>query len=429
MKRIYKIGDWFRVPLLGAHDALGIITHACRSRLFGYFFPVDAARTPSFHELKALRADDAVACALFGGAGLEQARWTLVATSLPFDSTAWPFPQFASRGVFARTWRRVTYDPETMSIVRRETLLPSQADALPDARFASPEEVETLLQLRIAGEAPETPHVVCEVRSPLNVALFEPLLSRGGRVQFSEPLDDNDVQRLAAFVNEHPHVELRLHGFSTFDLRALRVFSALRSLVLDIGALKHADALASLLNLESLRIGSLDRPSTLDVLQALPKLNHLEVRGPNADMQGVARLRHLDSLAIVDTPATDFLGFASAQQLRSLLIAHVHGEIRSLADLPALERLALRDLQLTALPDLSRSTRLHAIELRNVTMLRDLRPLADAPALRELRIEGMPQLNVTDFEPLRDRGLQNVTVEIGSKTKSREVYRMLLARA
>lgn len=426
MKRRYKIGDWFRVPLPGALDAVGIITHACRSRLFGYFFPVEAARVPSPEELKGLCAGHAVACLLFGGAGLEQARWTLIATSLPFDSASWPFPQFASRGVFGRTWRRVTYDPETMSVAQRETLPSWQADELPDARFATPEELEGLLQLRIAGEAPETPLVVCEVRSPLDIAQFEPLLSRGGRVQFSEPLKERDLQSLAAFVNEHPHVELRLHGFASFDLTALRAFSALRSLVLDIGALRNAEALASLKNLESLRIGTLDEPSPLGALEALPQLHRLEIRGRKADVQNIARLRSLESLAIVDTPPLEFREFASAMHLRSLTVAHVQGEIQGLSHLRALERLALRDLQLTELPVLSDCPRLHSIELRNITLLRDLAPLRAAPALRELRIEGMPQLHVSDFEPLGgNHKLQNVTIEIGSKTKSREVYRLL----
>jgi hypothetical protein len=428
MKRQYKIGDWFCVPLSGEHDAIGIITHACRSRLFGYFFPVDAGRVPSFEELKRLRASDSVACALFGGAGLEQARWTPLATSLPFDPAAWPFPQFASRGVFGRTWWRIIYDPETMSILQRETSAAAQALELPDARFATPEELESLLQLRIACETPETPLVVCEVRSPIDLAQLQPLLSRGGRIQFSEPLDSHDVERLAAFVHVHPDVELRVHGFSRFDLRVLGKFAHLRSLVLDARTLEHLEALEALQQLESLRLGDLDEPAPLDVLQQLPALRRLEVHGMRTDVRAVARLKRLDALGLVDTPPLEWLHFECAEHLRSLLIAHVQCAIGPFPHLPMLERLSLRDLQLAALPDLSRCPRLHAVELRNITLLTDLSSLCSAPALRELRVEGLPQLNVSDFGPLRaSLNLQNVTIEIGSKTKAREAYRLLRA--
>jgi hypothetical protein len=427
VKRRYKAGDWFRVPLPGERDAIGIITHACRSRLFGYFFAVEPAHEPSFEELKRLHARDAVASALFGGAGLEQARWPLIATSLPFDPAAWPFPHFASRGVFGRTWHRVTYDPQTMSAVRREAVSRLQAVELPNARFATPEDLETFLQQRMTGEAPETPLVVCEIRSPVNVSQLDVLLSRGGRVQFSEMLDAGEMRRLAAFVNERPHIELRVHGLQRFDLHALRSFSQLRSLILDIGVLDGVEMLASLPRLESLRIGDLTRPASLEVLQRLPELHRLEVRGANADMCAVAQLQALDALTIIDTPPLEWTGFAGAEHLRSLVIAHVKGGVCGIAQLTMLERLALRDLQIAALPDLSLCLRLHAVELRNITMLSDLRPLAALPALRELRIEGMPQLHVRDFLPLRDRRLQNVAIEIGSKTKEREAYRLLRA--
>jgi hypothetical protein len=426
MKRRYKTGDWFRVPLAGEHDAIGIITHACRSRLFGYFFPVAAAHEPSFDELKRFRASDAVTRALFGGAGLEEARWTLVATSLPFDPAAWPFPQFASRGVFGRTWSRISYDPETMSIAQREVLTQAQATELPDARFATPEELESLLQMRISGEAPDVPLVVCEVRAPIDLTRVEQLLSRGGRLQFSEPLEPPEVQRIAAFIDAHLEVELRVHGFARFDVRDLREFTTLRSLVLDAGTLEHMEAIEALQQLESLRIGTLAAPVSLAALQTLPGLHRLEVRGAHADMQSVARLQHLDALSLYDTQPMDWRKFGSAPHLRSLLVAHARDRLNELPAMPMLERLALRDLQLTGLPDLSRYPRLHAIELRNVTMLRDLSPLLSALALRELRIEGMPQLEVADFRPLQQcAALKSVSVDLASKTKSREVHRLL----
>jgi len=85
---------------------------------------------------------------------------------------------------------------------------------------------------------------------------------------------------------------------------------------------------------------------------------------------------------------------------------------------------------LSALPDFTKNALLHSVELRNVTLLRDLAPLTYAPALSELRVEGLPQLQVADFQPLRAcTTLRSLTVDVGSKTKSREVYKMLRAKA
>jgi hypothetical protein len=429
VKRRYKIGDWFRVPLPGAHDAVGIITHACRSRLFGYFFSVAATHVPAFDEVKRWHASDAVACALFGGAGLEEARWSSIATSLAFDPTAWPFPRFVSRGAFGRTWSRITYDPLTMSVVQRERVPPSQVTDVPDARFMTPEELENFLQSRIAGETPDTPLVVCEVRSPIDFAGLDAFLLRGGRIQFSEPLDAADMQRLAKFVEAHPQCELRVHGLPTFDLRELRAFIHLRSLVLDVEPLQHSEELQKLRNLESLRVGVTYEAMNFNALAQLPELHRLELRGRSADINAVSGLKKLDTLVLVDTPPMDFTRSQSAPRLRSLSVAHVQWPLHGLAALPLLERLTLKDLQLFALPDLSRNTSLHAVELRNITALADLTPLAAISSLRELRIEGMPQLNVSNFRPLvACPALQTIRVDVGSKTKSREIYRLFAAR-
>lgn len=425
MKRRYKNGDWFRVPLGGEHDAVGVIARMCRSRLFGYFFPVEAGRHLGADDLKALRAQGAVACALFGGAGIEEARWRVIATSLPFDPTAWPVPPFASRGVFGRTWSAIAYDPETMSIASRAAITSEQAAHLPDARFATPEELESLLRLRIAGETPEVPLSVYEVRSPVDASSLQ-LLARGGRVQFSEMLAESDLDALAAFIAAHPGVELRVHSIVDFDLRTLVRFGQLRSLLLDVPSAIHAEALAHLRLLESFKRGRADRGFALDALVELPQLHRLELHGANADVRVAQALPRLDSLTLYATPAIRLERMQSAPRLRTLVLSHVPTDVAAVASLPALERVSLRGMDIPSLPDLSRNAHLDAIELRDVTALRDLTPLATAPSLRELRIEGMPHLQMSDFEPLtRSAHLRDVSIEIGSKSKTREIYRML----
>jgi hypothetical protein len=427
VKRRYKEGDWLRIPLDAQHDAFGVIARACRSRLFGYFFALPADSTPTHDQLKALRSTDAVACSLFGGAALEDSRWNVIATSVPFDREAWPFPQFASRGAFGRTWTRRTYDPQTMQIVQTETIDEQHAAELPDARFATEHELEALLRERISGITPREPMAIYEVQPGFDPAGLH-LLARGGRVQFSEMLAPNDLGVLAGFISQHPAVELRVHGFSTraFDLRSLSAFHTLHALTLDVKRLEHPNALTLLTGLRRLRIGPLEQAVRFESVAALPSLHALEVCGERADVSAAAACPALEELTLIDAPPVDFARFSSTLRLRELTIAHTVTSLEQLQKLPALARLELRDMTITNLPDLARSGALHALTLRNVTHLRDLAALTSAPALRELEIAGMPQLEVWDFEPLtKCRNLRRVTVDIGSRTKTREVYRML----
>lgn len=423
MKRRYKEGDWIRIPLDGSQDALGIIARGCRSRLFGYFFAVSAEHVPSHEELKTLSAADAAACALFGGAPLEDARWRIVATSVPFDRGAWPFPQFVSRGAFGRTWSVRTYDPESMQTARTE---PADASAhnLPEAHFAGADELEALLRERICGVAPAQPLAVYQTGGAIEREGLQ-LLARGGRIQFDEALTGAQLDVLAAFIAEHPEVELRVHS-STFDLVRLQRFGALRSLVIDVATACNSGALQALQDLRRLRIGAMAERLPLDALHALPKLRALELAGRKADLAGVAACAELESLTLVDAPPLHPAHLRSAPHLRELTIAHGRVHLEELTALPSLTKLELRDLRLTELPDFSKNAQLQTIVLRNIRTLRDLRPLTTAPALRELRMERMPQLEVWDFEPLAAGAkLHSVAVDAGSRRKNREIYRLL----
>lgn len=426
MKRRYKEGDWFRIPLDAAYDALGVIARACRSRLFGYFFALPAGAALSPEDLRSLRAIDAAACALFGGAPLEDARWPVVATSVRFDPDAWPFPQFVSRGAFARTWHVRTYDPDTMQAVAVDASTQARAAGLPDARFATAEELETLLRERICGAAPEQPLAIAEVRSPLDPGSLH-VLARGGRVQFSELLDEADLDMIANFISEHPLVELRVHGIESFDLCALQRFRSLRSLLLDVPSVRNAHALVSLTQLRTLRIAAMRETIPFP---ALPQLRKLELHGKRAGTDLLHSLHALQSLTLSDAGRVRISEFGFAENLRELTLAHMPAMLDDIDALPALARLELRELALRELPDLSHNAALQSIALRGVRQLRDLRPLALAPALHELRIENMPQLGVADFEPLAAAAhLHAVNVDVGSRQKEREIYRLLRAKA
>jgi hypothetical protein len=227
-------------------------------------------------------------------------------------------------------------------------------------------------------------------------------------------------------VRAHPGVELRVHGMDEFDAASLERFDALHSLVLNVQRVLNPAALARLHSLRILHLGRTRECMPLSALASLPALHALELRGAHADIAGMHDFPHLRSLTLVDTPAFDAASMRSRETLRALALAHGAYELNSICALPALERLELRDMRAAQLPDLSRAAHLRILHLRAVRELRDLTPIAAAPALRELRIEAMPQLHVSDFEPLRAcASLAKIAVDLQSKAKSREVYRLL----
>jgi hypothetical protein len=424
VKRRYKQGDWFRVPLGGEHDALGVIARACRSRLFGYFFAIPASHEPSHDELRALAPENAIAALLFGGGPIEEARWRIVAASLTFDPNAWPFPAFASRGAFGDAWIQVRYDPETLQILERRSIDAADAKALADARFANAEEAERVLQQAIAGEPAPHAQSILELRSPIDAGRLR-AVAHGGRVQFSTPLRARDIEQLARFIDAHPHVALRVHGFRHgFDAAHLTRFGGLRELVLDVHALQHPNALQSLHSLQTLRIGAVK--THLDFLGSLTRLRTLELHGTRAPLDPVADLAALHTLVLEGTASIDPAGLRCAPELQALVLAHGEYDVRGLHRLSNLRRLELRALDLSELPAFSELPKLEELELQHLTRIADLRPVADARMLRSLRIGKMPQLNVADFRPLqRCAGLRELFVDVGSRTKEREIYRLM----
>lgn len=411
------------MPLGGEIDALVLIARACRSRLFGYFFAVPAQSAPTHGELRALRAEDALVAMLFGGAPIEQARWPILATSLAFDPGAWPFPRFASRGAFGDAWTEVHYDPETLQIVERSAVDPQTVAHLPDARFARAHEAEALLRRLIAGEPAPRTQSVCEVRSPIGLERLQ-AVAHGGRIQFSTPLDAQDADALARFIEAHPAVQLRVHGFRRgFDAVQLQRFSALRSLQLDVHVLQHANALENLRALQTLRLGAMQLG--LHFLESLPQLRELELRGTRAPLTPLRRLHALQRLTLENTPTFD-LHLVAQANLQALSLAHGEYDLYGLRALPVLRELELRSLDVTALEALRPLKGLERLQLHQLTHIADLRPLAQLPRLRELHVTGMPQLNVHDFLPLQAcAGLRIFEVDVGSRTKAREIYRLM----
>lgn len=424
MKRRYKAGDWFAVPLDVNAQALGIITHACRSRLFGYFFAAHAGRRYSHDDLKALRPEDACARMLFGGAPIEELRWPLVAASLHLNEARWALPVFGERGAFGRSWSRRVFDPRTLEAIAREPASADDVRLLPPAHFAGAGEIEALLREVICGVPRPAASIVCELRLPIDRDSLA-VLDGGGRVQVSQPLAEGDVAALFSGLKDPSHVELRIHALygEPFDLRVLRNFPALRSLRLDTPNVAHLQALGDVRALQRLHVsGGLG--TRLRETGVLKRLRALTVRG-DVDWSALENCAALEELGVAGESPAD-LAALRALPLASLTLAHTAGNLRELAELRALQALELRGVQLPQLPDLSQLRVLHSLHLHGVRLLRDLRPLAAAPALKDVAIEAMPQLQIGDFAPLCTLArIAHLEIDVGNRTLNREIYRML----
>lgn len=401
MKRRYKPGDWFAIPLDASTHATGVITHAASSRLFGHFFAAGRETQPP------------CAAFLFSGIPLEDLRWPFIAAPVFYDAKRFPLPELGERGAFARSWYLRTLDPRTLQTVRRAEAEANAAMSAPPAQILHAADVEARLRELLLGVERPPPAVVCEVREPLDRDSLR-VLDEGGTVQISRASDAPAIAQLALMLSPSIPIALRLHGMvsAPLDLRALAAWPALRELHIETERILHPEVLAALPRLQRLYVNAGDSLSS--VLASLPQLRALGVH--SAQIRALPA--QLCELEIVAGPVPDLAETA----LRKLIIAHVDRTAFAIPE--TLQSLELRDLYLDALPDLSRAANLTTIVLRGVRGVTDLRPLMNAPSLREAVIEAMPQLHVDDFRKVAKSKLR-FEVALGNRTMTREVYRLL----
>lgn len=417
MKRRYKPGDWFRVPLFARADALGIITHASGSRLFGYFFAAGRGEI-SFDTLRALRAGSACARFLFGALPIESLRWPIVATSLAFDAEAWPLPPFAQRGAFGRRWTLRTFDPSTVRKCSERESDAAEAAMYPAAQFLSADDAEIHLAHAIDGRALPAARVICEVRAPVDVRSLEPL-AHGGCVQVSAALSASDADTLARTVGNAP-VELRVHDVygKPFDVSVLAGWPSLPALTLDTENVANVRALGALPNLRRLRLPAhaLARSGACENVREL----HVTGDGERVDLQAWNALQSL----VCDNVSPDLDSLAGLP-LRYLSLRCAHADVRGAAALTLLDRLELRDVPLESL-EVLRGARTRTLVLSGIRLVRDVEALAQLPNLELVRFERMPQLHPADFDALVHLTGLRVLSDSGNRTLDREIQRRFL---
>jgi len=301
----------------------------------------------------------------------------------------------------------------------------------------------------IAGDPPPTSDFR-HVRSPLTAEMLKPSLTGRGVVQFDRRLTDEDFAQLGEWFRAYPEMDLRAYGsydHSITDLEFLRFFPTLRRFAADAlwDSLTSLDGLRHLPpDLEELGIGATRAKLDLAVLARFPELTWLFVEGQTKHLEVISGLTALRDLTLRSITMPDLSLLLPLTGLRSLdlklggthdlrLLPRV-GElrylelwmIRGLTDvtaagrIPSLRALFLQALrQVESLPDFLGATELKRVRLETMKGLRDLGPLATAPALEGVELIDMRHLQPEDLAPLVGLPhLKAVTPGLGSRRKN-----------
>jgi hypothetical protein len=277
--------------------------------------------------------------------------------------------------------------------------------------------------------------------------MLEPLDPRCQVVQFSADLQEREYVQLARFTAEYPAVTLRAWG-GVSSLDFLRYFSTARRFQADIWDLDNWDRLEYLpAELDYLALGRTKRNLSLGILRRFSNLTKLFLEGHQKDISVLADMANIEDLTLRSITLSDLSLLLGMKRLWSLDIKL--GGTKNLGLLPQLESLkqlelwmvkgldnlapiaSLGNLQflslqalrrVEALPALDNLTKLRRVILETMKGVRDIRPLASAPALEELLVIDMGHMQPQDFRPLvGSRHLRYVSIGLGSRKKNEAV--------
>ncbi len=285
-----------------------------------------------------------------------------------------------------------------------------------------------------------------QITSPLTDDMLGPARSEHGVVQFDRLPSEDELRRLGEWFRDHPGFRLRAYGSydgSIRDLEFLRFFPTVRQFSIDAvwSSLTSLDGLRHLPeDLETLIIGQTRVRLDLAPLARFGALRRLYLEGQTKHLEVISGLPSLDDLTLRSITLPDLSLLLPLTGLRSLdlklggtrdlgLLPRI-GELRylelwmvrglddvsAIGGVESLRSLFLQALpRVTALPDLSRLTSLRRVHLETMKGLRDLRPLATAPALEEVLLLDMRHLQPDDLRPLVGLPrLRAVTAGLGS---------------
>jgi hypothetical protein len=290
------------------------------------------------------------------------------------------------------------------------------------------------------------------ITSPVTDEQLRPLEPYVTQVQFDQPLTSSDFDRLSAFMYDYPDVMLRVFGHhSTDDLEFLRFFPSHRAFTVDVWTIKDITGLRHLSeNATSIGIGWTKTKSlSLSVLSRFKNLQRLSLEGQTKDIAVISALVKLEDVTLRSVTLPDLEILGPLKQLWSLDVK-LGGtkDISVIKRLPALKYLELwmirgfTDLSHIAeaevlqyfwlealknvneIPSLRNLTALRRVMLSGTPGLRDLCPIADAPALEELFVDVRGR-EPADFACFKGHQSLRYVFLGPSKTKNDKVRRML----
>jgi internalin A len=264
-------------------------------------------------------------------------------------------------------------------------------------------------------------------------------------------MTEHDYRTIARFLSEYPSVTLRVYGDykrTIHDLEFLRHFPWLRRFQVDIWHLESVDGLAHLSpELTYLGIGATKKTFSMAILGRFPILHELFLEGHSKDIGRISQLPELEDLTLRSITLPDLailvplrrlwsldikLGgtknlelLPKVGQLKYLELWMIKGldDISSISGVHTLQYLFLQALRrVTELPDFRGLVNLRRVHVETLKGLTDICKLAGAPALEELEVYDMPQLNPENFRCLVGHpALRAGCFALGSQRKNDEL--------
>ena len=386
MKRPYREGDWFAIPLGDGRFAAGIVTHGTRKAIFGSFFGPARSAIPQLEDLAALRPADALWSGRFSDRAIVQQRW----------------PVIGAQPGFVRT----------------------ECDAAQPAPPAGPGLMERRLGALAAGTAFEPARLsVRDVRSPIEPHAFDRVPDRVC-LQWCKPLSDADLGAIESIVSAKADASVRLSGSAASQLNRLAEWASLRRLRLESAYVPELPArLPAVLDLELDGIPA-NLASTLEAFSSVKTLR-IRARGGSVNAPVLARAAGLEVLVLRDTALTST---AALRDLRALRVLDV--ESATVDDADAAFGLALQELRLVnvepirTLAALRGHPTLQTLALAGLIDVNDLSPIATIAGLESLDLRGFWQCAVDDVAFIASMAsLRRLHLDIGGRRKNVEIYR------
>lgn len=365
MKRSYREGDWFAVPLGDGRVAVGIIVHvmhhlldvACYGPASQLATARDRCTVIDAHQPPAL-------VARISDRGLLLQRWPRIYHAPHFTRAPWPQVDAATRGFL------------TAPMVERRL-----ARALTDPAFD------------------DAPRFVRDLGIEPSHELLEALPLRT-TLQWRDRLSRAALSAIEAWLHARPHARIRLCGDALGQLDVIADWEPLRHVAFGT---RMDCALPSLPQVRTLVCE--EHLASARIAAACPNLRRLRVeeRGSSIDVRALEPLQALTLLDISESRVEHLADLARLPSLRALRLYRTTGWEN-------LDALGATTLQMLAIEH-------HAA-------LADLLPLAALRTLEQLELRGLWQFNVDDLDWLFGLPrLHRVSVDIGGRRKNVELYR------